>query len=279
MINRRSFIKSSGAFVLASALMPKFVSAFVPAPKTVGLQLYTVRNEMLKDAAGTLKQIAAIGYKELESARSDKGNYYGLSPKEIKSITQGLGMKLISGHVHYDQDWQKSLDQAAETGQQYIISAVLPVNGQTVDNYKRSADVFNKAGGDCKKVGLQFGYHNHSSEFEKVDGKPLYDILLDNTDANLVKMEMDLGWIIASGNDPTYYFNKYPGRFPLWHLKDVDKIKNQSTEFGKGAVDIAKMFSYAGQSGMKHFFVEQEDYTNSALEACKYDFDYLAKMV
>lgn len=277
-ISRRNFIKTTGTLAIATACIPKIADAFASAPKTVGIQLYTFRKELLQDAPGTLKQIAAIGYKEIESARSEKGNYYGLSPKEIKSTCQELGMNLISGHVHYDKDWQKSLDEAAESGQQYIISAVLPVNGQTADNYKHSAEVFNKAGEDCKKMNLTFGYHNHASEFEKVNGQTLYDILLDNTDPNLVKMEMDLGWIIAAGGDPQYYFDKYPGRFPLWHLKDVDKAKNQSTEFGKGVVDIAKMFSYAKQSGMKHFFVEQEDYTVNALESSKYDFEYLAKM-
>jgi sugar phosphate isomerase/epimerase len=278
MNTRRNFIKTTGILALGSAFLPKLASAGLKPPKKVGIQLYTVRNEMLKDAAGTLKQLAAIGYKEIESARSEKGNYYGLTPKEIKSITKDLGISLISGHVHYDQDWQKSIDEAAETGQQYMICAVLPANGQTADNYKRSAEIFNKAGEDCKKVNISFGYHNHSSEFEKVNNQTLYDVLLDNTDPDLVKMEMDLGWVIAAGNDPKYYFDRNPGRFPLWHLKDVDMVKKQSTEFGKGALDIAKMFSYTKLSGMKHFFVEQEDYTNSALEASKYDFDYLEKM-
>lgn len=278
MTTRRNFLATTGTLALGSLLMPKFGSPFVKTPKKVGIQLYTVRNEMLKDAAGTLKQIAAIGYKEIESARSDKGNYYGLTPKEIKNICSDLGIRLVSGHVHYDQDWQKSVDQAAETGQEYMICAVLPANGQTEDNYKQSAAIFNKAGEDCKKAGISFGYHNHSSEFEKVGNLTLYDVLLDNTDPDLVKMEMDLGWIIAAGNDPKFYFDRNPGRFPLWHLKDVNMATKQSTEFGKGVVDIAKIFSYAKQSGMKHFFVEQEDYATSALDASKYDFDYLEKM-
>ena len=142
MNTRRNFIKTTGVFALGSVFLPKMLSAGVKPPKRVGIQLYTVRNEMLKDAAGTLKQIAAIGYKEIESARSEKGNYYGLTPKEIKSICSDLGIKLVSGHVHYDKDWQKSVDQAAETEQEYMICAVLPANGQTVDNYKQSAAIF-----------------------------------------------------------------------------------------------------------------------------------------
>jgi len=278
MSTRRNFIKTTGIIAMGSTLLPKLLNAGIKPPKKVGIQLYTVRNEMQKDAVGTLKQIAAIGYKEIESARSEKGNYYGLTPKEIKSITHDLGIKLVSGHVHYDKDWQKSVDEAAETGQDYIICAVLPANGQTEDNYKQSAAIFNKAGEDCRKAGISFGYHNHSSEFEKVNNQVLYDVLLDNTDPNLVKMELDLGWVVASGNDPKHYFDRNPGRFPLWHLKDVDMAKKQSTEFGKGTLDIAKIFTYAKLSGMKHFFVEQEDYTVSALDASKYDFDYLAKL-
>lgn len=246
--------------------------------KNIGLQLYSVRQDMLADAAGTLKKVSAIGYKELESARSDKGNYYGLAPKEIKKITEDLGMRLRSGHIHVDGDFQRSIDQAAEAGQEYLISAVLPAPGQTVDNYQRAADAFNKAGEACKKSNLSFGYHNHNWEFDKVDGRALYDVLLDKTDPSLVKMEMDLGWVIAAGNDPLAYFEKYPGRFPLWHLKDMDMVKKQSTEFGKGQMDVAKILRHAKDSGMKHFFVEQEEYAHSALESLQIDYDYLAKL-
>jgi sugar phosphate isomerase/epimerase len=275
---RRGFLKASGVLTVGALLMPDALKAITKPTRKVGIQLYTVRKEMLADAVGTLKQLAKIGYKEIESAKSEKGNYYGLKPKEIKSICNGLGMSLISGHVHIDNDWQQSVDDAAEVGQPYLIASVLPVNGQTVENYKRSAEIFVKAGETCKKSNIAFGYHNHSSEFEKVDGQVLYDILLDSTDPELVKMELDLGWVIASGVDPQVYFNKYPGRFPLWHLKDMDKKQKQSTEFGKGDVNIAALFDNAAKSGLKHFFIEQEEYTHTALESSKYDFDYLENL-
>lgn len=276
MHTRRSFIKTSGTVALGSLLVPAFAQK--AKVKNVGIQLYTVRKEMLADAVGTLKQLAKIGYKELESARSNKGHYYGLSAGEIKKITKDLGMTLRSGHVHIDQDWQKTVDEAAEAGQEYLICSSLPSRGQTVENYQKVADTFSKAAEECKKSKLQFGYHNHEYEFEKAGDKILYDILLERTDPNLVKMELDLGWVILTGNDPVTYFEKYPGRFPLWHLKDMDATKKQSTEFGKGAINIKRMMQNAKKSGMKYFFVEQEEYTNTPLQAIQHNYDYLMKL-
>lgn len=279
MKTRRDFIKQTSFLTAASLLGSNILKAAPNSVKSdVGIQLYSVRNEMLADAKGTLIKLGKIGYKEIESARSDKGNYYGLAPKEIKTICNDNGMKLRSGHIHVDNDFQKSIDEAAESGQQYLISAVLPSPGQTVDNYKKSAEQLSKAGEQCKKSGLTFGYHNHNSEFDTVDGQVLYDVLLNNVDHNYVIMEMDLGWVINAGKDPLEYFKKYPGRFPLWHLKDMDPVQKHSTEFGKGNVDIAGMFAHAKQSGMKYFFIEQEEYTNNAFESMTYDYNWLQKV-
>ncbi len=244
----------------------------------VGLQLYSVRENMLADATGTLKQLAKIGYKELESAMSEKGAYYGLEPKEIKKLTQDLGMTLRSGHVHISDDWQRTVDNAAETGQEYLVCSSMPSKGQTIANYQHAAEVFNRAAEDCKKAGLQFGYHNHDYEFEKDNGQVLYDVLIENTDPDLVKMEMDIGWLVLSGYDPIVYFDKYPGRFPLWHLKDMSKAKKHSTEFGKGDIAIKKMLQNADKSKMKYYFVEQEEYSGAAMDAMKYDYNYLQKL-
>jgi sugar phosphate isomerase/epimerase len=276
MTTRRQFIKHTAALAASPLLLP----ALSPAAKVtnVGLQLYSVREEMLADAVGTLKQLAKIGYKELESARSAKGHYYGLKAKEIQKICKDLGMTLRSGHVHVDKDWQRAVDEAAEAKQSYLVCSSLPSEGQTVANYQKVADTFNKAAEDCRKAGLVFGYHNHEYEFEKVGGKVLYDVLLERTDPKLVMMELDLGWVIVTGNDPVQYFNKYPGRFPLWHLKDMAKGEPRSTEFGKGQIDIKKMLQNAKKSGMKYFFVEQEEYANNALESITYDYAYLMKL-
>jgi len=276
---RRNFLKTSGAFALGSLLIPELLRAETKPGKNIGIQLYTVRTEMLADPAGTLKQLAKIGYKEIESARSQKGNYYGLSPAEIKQVTTDLGIKLVSGHVQIDADWQKYIDLAAEAGQEYLICSVLPGEGQTVENYQRCADIFQQSAEACKKAGLTFGYHNHEYEFAKVGQQTLYDILLDRTDPDLVKFELDLGWVIATGSDPDYYFNKYPGRFPLWHLKDMDLKLKHSTEFGKGGVNFKKLLAAADKSGLKHIFIEQEEYTRPPIESAAYDYNYLLKLL
>jgi sugar phosphate isomerase/epimerase len=276
MKTRRDFFKTAGTLTVGGLIIPRLLKA--EKVKNIGIQLYSVRKEMLTDAVGTLKQLAMIGYRELESARSEKGNYYGLQPKEIKKIVSDLGMTLRSGHVHVDKDWQRSIDSAAEAGQDYLICSSLPSKAQTVDNYKSVAETFSKAGEDCKKSNIIFGYHNHEYEFEKENGQILYDVLLNNTDPKLVTWELDLGWVVASGNDPLAYFNKYPGRFPLWHLKDMDVAKQQSTEFGKGQIKVVEILKNAKKSGVKHIFVEQEEYASTALESMKYDFDYLQKL-
>jgi sugar phosphate isomerase/epimerase len=276
MKTRRDFLKVTGGVAAAALLLPNVTKA--EKLKNIGIQLYSVRKEMLADAVGTLKELAKIGYKELESARSEKGNYYGLQPKEIKKIASDLGMTLRSGHVHVDKDWQRSIDSAAEAGQDYLVCSSLPSEGQTVDNYKKVAETFSKAAADCKKSNIIFGYHNHDYEFEKENGQVLYEVLLENTDPKLVTMELDLGWVVASGNDPLAYFNKYPGRFPLWHLKDMDADKKQSTELGKGQIKVVEILKNAKKSGVKHIFVEQEEYASTALESMKYDFDYLQKL-
>lgn len=276
MKTRREFIRTTSGIALGTLALP-YLSYGVKV-KNVGIQLYTVKDAMLSDAKGTLKILSDIGYKELESARSEKGNYYGLAPKEVKAICKDLGMNMRSGHVHIDENWEKSVAQAVEAGQEYLVCSSLPSNGQTVDNYKKVADTFNKAAEDCKKAGLKFGYHNHEYEFDEVDGEVLYDILLENSDPKLVLMELDLGWVIVTGNDPVDYFKKYPGRFPLWHLKDMKKEHPESTEFGKGQVDIKKMMQNAKSSGMKYFFVEQEEYAEDPIKSIRHNFDYLKKL-
>jgi sugar phosphate isomerase/epimerase len=279
MKSRRSFIKETAFAGAGAFILPGFINVKGNEPKLkkVGVQLYSVRNEMMTDAVGTLKKLGQIGYQEIESAQSEKGNYYGLEPKEIKKILKDQGMTLRSGHTHIDKNWQKSIDEAAEAGQEYIICSVLPSPGQTVENYLKSAEMFNQAGEQCKKSGVLFGYHNHASEFDTGEGKALYDVLLDNTRPELVHMEMDLGWVFAAGKDPLTYFSKYPGRFPLWHLKDMNLTEKKSVEFGKGGVDIIGLMKQAKLAGMKYYFIEQEEYAVTAFESLEYDYNWLSE--
>ncbi|MRH98916.1 TIM barrel protein [Kriegella sp. EG-1] len=274
---RRNFIKQAG-LASASALILPSCGLTSDVKQKFGVQLYSFRDAMAKDALATLKQIAAIGIKEIESARSSKGHYYGLSPSDMKNACEDLGMSLKSGHVALDNNFQKTMDEAVVSEQPYLICSSLPSKGQTIDNYKKVADAFNKAGEECKKLGLKFGYHNHDYEFESDKGQVLYDVLMDNTDPDLVHMELDLGWVIVANKDPLDYFKKYPGRFPLWHLKDMNMVKKESTEFGKGGLDIKKMLQNKKASGVKHIFIEQEEYASTPLESMIENMTYLANL-
>lgn len=276
-MKRREFLWQGSTLALGSALLPSFATA-QKGVKNVGVQLYTFRKEMLADALGTLQQIAALGITQIETAGSDKGYYYGLAPKEMKKACAGLGMTLRSGHVHVDGKWQQTMDDAAESGQEYLICSTMPSSGQTVSNYKKVAEAFNKAGEECKGRGLKFGYHNHEYEFETEGGVVLYDVLLQNTDAAVVHMEMDLGWVLVGGKNPLDYFTTYPGRFPLWHLKDMDLAKKHSVEFGKGGLDIMAMLKNSKRSGLRYLFVEQEEYATTPIESMKYNMAYLKKL-
>ena len=273
MNTRRNFIKQAGLFTAGITVLPSF--GFTASEQKFGVQLYSFRDEMAKDALGTLKQIAAIGIKEIESARSNKGHYYGLSPQDMKKACEDLGMSLKSGHVALDNNFQQTMEEAVASGQPYLICSSMPSRGQTIDNYKKVAEAFNKAGEDCKKLGLKFGYHNHEYEFESDNGEVLYDVLMDYTEPELVHMELDLGWVIVAGKKPLDYFKKYPGRFPLWHLKDMDMTKKESTEFGKGALDIKTMMQNQEASGVKHIFIEQEEYASTPLESMKHNMEFL----
>lgn len=276
MYSRRKFLHQTGLATIGTIASPIFAnSAQKNISKNAGVQLYSVRTEMLVNALATLQMLAKIGYKQIESARSEKGNYYGLSAKEIKSVTNDLGLTLQSGHVHIDDHWQKSIEDAVIAGQQYLICSTMPTGGQTVDNYQRVAEKFNIAGDQCKAAGLKFGYHNHDYEFDTREGQVLYDVLLNNTDPKLVHMELDLGWVVVTGNKPADYFARFPGRFPLWHLKDMLIDKRHSTEFGKGQLDIAGVLQLAKQAGMQYYFVEQEEYEVNATQSLRHDFDYL----
>ncbi len=273
-LSRRKFLQTTGTLAYGAMFLPNLDFAD-DYRKNPGLQLYSVRKEMLDAPIPTLQKVAAFGIKQIESAGSSKGHYYGLTPQEMRNICKDLGMTVRSGHVALDKNWLKTLDEAAASGQEYLIISSLPSEGQTIDNYKAVAQQFNDAGVEAKKRGIRFGYHNHDFEFEKEKGRVLYDVLLEETEPAFVYMELDLGWVVATGNDPLAYFKKYPGRFPLWHLKDMDLKKKESTEFGKGGLNIKSMFANAKQSGLRYFFIEQEEYSVNAFESIQYDLNYL----
>lgn len=195
----------------------------------------------------------------------------------MKQTCRDLGMTLRSGHTGIDANWQKTIEQAAEAGQEYLVCSSLPFSGDTIENYQKVAERFNKAGEECQAAGLKFGYHNHDFEFKTDQGQTLYDILLVNTDPELVTMEMDLGWVVAAGRDPLEYFKNYEGRFKLWHLKDM-KGKG-SVEFGNGNLNITGILKQAKQAGLQYYFIEQEEYpAGSPTASMKINMDYLSKV-
>jgi len=273
-MRRRNFVQMS----FGALAIPAFYSEIPKRRTNIGVQLYSVRVEMNQDPKDTLSRLAKMGYNQIESYRSTKGLFSGLKPQEMAQTCKDLGMTLRSGHIHVDKDWLKTLDLVAESGQEYVICSSMPTSGQTVSNYREVADTFNKCGEQCLTRGLKFGYHNHEYEFDVVDGQILYDILLKNTDPKLVHMELDLGWVIVAGKNPENYFNNFPGRFPLWHLKDMNLTEKQSTEFGKGQLDIQGMLRSYKRSGMKYFFIEQEEYGKDAYDSLEYDINFYKKI-
>ncbi|MEH6681785.1 MAG: sugar phosphate isomerase/epimerase [Sediminicola sp.] len=278
MMTRKKFLVQGSAVAAGTILLPSFAFPSFADEKNLGVQLYTFRNELEKDPLGTMRRIADMGIKKIESAKSGKGHYYGFQPAEMKKVCADLGMQLVSGHVALDKDWEHTMEEAVESGQEYLICSSMPSDGQTVDNYKSVAEAFNKAGEACKKLGIKFGYHNHDYEFDSVDGQVLYEVLLNNTETDLVHMELDLGWVVVVGKDPMDYFERFPGRFPLWHLKDMDLKKQESTEFGRGGLDIPTILKNKKASGVRHIFLEQEEYSSTAFESMEENMAYLSKL-
>ncbi len=292
MNNRRTFLKNTSAIALGSLLLNKEALANAilnkPAMPGVGLQLFTLFDVLDNDVQGNLKKIADIGYTEIESAFSKKGGFYGMSAKEFSTTVKNLGMHWRSHHVlgapfklppgakmpagadgkpmvippmkTLRDNYQELVDQAAEGGVTYLVCANTPIG--TLDEIKSSIEVLNKSAEAAKKAGLVFAYHNHDAEFKKVDGVVPYDLILSQTDKNLVKMELDLGWTLKAGKDPVELFKAHPGRFPLWHVKDMDAKFEQILEVGKGTFNFKRIFDHAKESGMRNFFVEQDGAPN-----------------
>ena len=286
-MNKRDFIKSSSALLLGGLAMPKQMGSFFSRPpfaKPVGLQLFTLFNIIDSDVQGSLKKVADIGYKEIESAFSKKGGYYGMKPKEFAALCNGLGLTWKSHHVlgapfklppgakmpngpdgkpivippmhNLKDNMQELVDEAAEGGIQYLVCANTPIS--TLEEINSSIKVLNATAEACKKAGLTFCYHNHDMEFHEVEGKIPYHLLLSETDSNLVKMEMDIAWVTKGGVDPLMLFKKHPGRFPLWHVKDISKDLQNVLPVGEGIIDYKPIFAQASLAGMQHFFVEHD---------------------
>jgi len=281
-MDRRTFIASTTAAALASMNRFSWAAAEHRIQK-IGLELYTVRAALDKDFAATIARVAKVGYKEVELAQFFAHlPEFNPSPKEARKILDDNGLASPVSHVPYSalspENLPKVIDGAKILGHSYIVNpsidrAVL----KEPDGWKRAAENFNRAGETTKKADIQLGYHNHVEEFKPLpDGKLPYDVLLAETDPKLLKMEMDIGWIHEAGADPIAYFEKYPGRFPLVHVKDFDKDRNM-VDVGKGEIDWKTIFKKADVAGIKHYFVEFDN-PKDPFASIQASFEYLEKL-
>ncbi|GIV35819.1 MAG: sugar phosphate isomerase [Cyclobacteriaceae bacterium] len=258
------------------------------ARKSVGLQLYTLRDVIFKDLKGTLQKVAAFGYTEVETFSYSDGKIFGQPFASFVAITRDLGLKITSGHylTGFNQNtsgtlrngWEQAVADAKLAGQEYMVIAFLfEGERQKLDDYKRLCEELNRAGEVCRTHGIKLGYHNHAFEFETLEGQVPYDVMLAELDPELVCMEMDLYWVVRAGKKPADYFKKYPGRFELWHVKDMHKEdENRNADLGQGRINFPEIFGLAKQAGMKRFYVEQETYEVSSLASAENNYKYIA---
>lgn len=287
MITRRNFLINTSLTAAAVLALPSL--AFSMNKKEIGLQLYTLREELSKNVKVTLEKVAASGYTNVETyGFSIKDQFWGLSPVELKNILDENNLKAVSGHYNlgsflYDGNSAEVI--AAIEAAKILKSDFLTVPWidepfrKNIDDYTKIASRLNQAAKMCADAGLKLAYHNHDFEFQKHDGVTGYEILLNETDKNLVCFELDLYWVVRSGNDPLQLFKENPGRFKMWHVKDMDK-KNQdlNIEAGSGLIDFKPFFAAAKQSGMVHFFVEQENnFAVNSFQSIKTSFDFISR--
>ncbi|MER0439096.1 sugar phosphate isomerase/epimerase [Emticicia sp. W12TSBA100-4] len=307
MQNRREFLKNTGALALGGLMLPNLADAFID-PKKVknfGVQLFTTMSVIDKDVEGTLKQIADIGYKEIESAFSMKGGFYGMKPKEFAKLVSDLGMSWQAHHVNGApfnrpaprpsadgspsparpamppmknllNNTQEIVDEVAEGGAKYLVCASIPVN--KMEEIKLSLEILQKAGEAAKKAGLTFVFHNHTAEFETIEGQRPFDMMASQISADLLKFELDLAWATKAGVNIPELFQKHPGRFPLFHIKDLNKETQRPVEVGTGYIDFKPIFAAAKTAGVKHYFVEQ-DGAPSPVNNLTTSFNNLKKIV
>ena len=259
-------------------------TAPVAMPLTAfGLQLYSLRDDLPKDPKGILKQVSSFGYKQIEGFEGKQGIFWGMKHTDFKKYMDDLGMEIISSHCNIEKDFEKKAAQAGEIGMKYLISPYIGPQ-KTIDDYKKYADKFNQRGETCKKNGLRFAYHNHGYTFEPLDGQMPQDILMQNTNADLVDYQMDIFWVVTPGADPVTWLKKYPNRFRLGHVKD--RMKNApakegdfSCDLGTGSIDFPTILKVAKENGMQYYIVEQEKYEGSTpIKSVETDAAYMKNL-
>lgn len=285
-IHRRTFLKQSAMAVAATSILPSLLYS-CDKDYPLGLQLYSLRDTIGDDVEGTLSRVSKVGFKEVETyGYSPVNQFWGVSVKNFKNMLNSNGLTSPSGHYEFGtylkkdgtkSDFAEILEVAKELGQKYVTVPHIADNLRTnIDDYKRLAEKLNEAGEMCKNAGLKLAYHNHAFEFEDHNGQTGFQVFLNNTDKDLVFFEMDIYWVVRSGNNPVALIKQNPGRFPLWHVKDMDKANHElNTEIGSGTIDFEKIFEVAEEAGAKHFILEQENFKMDPYKSLAKSFEYI----
>lgn len=292
-MNRRSFLQNIGVITAATTLLP--TSGFSMASShnyKMGLQLYTIHDEMVKNPIVTLNKVKAMGYQDFElfGFDSEKETYYGYKSSQFKEILDELSLTASSCHYGFspylersESDLTRFVDKcikgAHALNTPYITWPWIAPEQRTLDNFKRMAYMLNKIGEQVTKSGLGFAYHNHGFEFDDHNGENGFDIILRETDQSLVKLQMDMYWVMHSANiTPKELVEKQPGRFVMWHIKDMDTMTRDYTELGNGSINYANVFPNPGKSGLEYYYIEQGgNFTRSSLESVATSADYFQK--
>lgn len=290
-VTRREALKRATALlsgmlagpVLAACGGPGSEEALGEGPRNpdrrIGVQLYTVRERMEQDVTATLERVAEIGYAEVEFA-----GYFGSPPEEIRATLDRLGLAAPAAHVPL-QEMRDSLDRslaaARVVGHRYVVIPWIEEAERSAEGYRRIAADLNRFGVEAREQGMRIGYHNHEFELEPLPGGGTgLDILLEGTDPSLVDFELDLFWAFKSGSDPVDLFARHPGRFPLWHVKDMADVAGaqRMVPVGEGEIDFGRIFAQGGQAGLRHFFVE-EDHPEDSLASIRKGYQHLRQLL
>ena len=258
-MDRRSFFTVLSGSLIATAMGTR-AYGMLPARKLgrIGVQLYTIRDALTNDLDGSLARVASIGYQEVELA-----GYRSHSVADFRAALDRHGLAAPSTHIAMERvrdDLPRVLDEAHQLGHKFVICPNIPDEKAGLDGYRKAADVLNHAGEIAGRSGISIGYHNHESELAPIDGVRPYDVILDRTDPKLVAMEMDIFWLVKGGGDPLAYFRKYPGRFRMVHVKDMDgSAAKTMVDVGKGVIDWKGIFAQSREAGIEHYFVEHDN--------------------
>ncbi|SFF86152.1 Sugar phosphate isomerase/epimerase [Salegentibacter agarivorans] len=287
MVHRRNFIKQTGLALVACSIAPGF--SFTSKEKeSLGIQLYSLRDTISQNPKKILRKLANIGFNEIETYGYNDGKFWGLSVAELKEELTKNNLTSPSGH--YDgnslikgdfENFKEIISVARELDQKYIIIPSIAENlRKSKSDYLNIAEKFNEAGEICKSAGITLAYHNHAFEFKRMDDSTGYEILINNTDKNMVTFEMDIYWVVRGGHDPISLFQKYPGRFKLWHVKDMHKENPElNTEIGNGNINYKEIFNNAKVSGVEHYILEQENFEMPEFKSLNKSYNHLSNLL